>query len=154
MLVRNKVEHKTCPDRMLLPERISPIAMRPVGRGDALLLCSLPTSTVRISLPHVWSLPKHAGKQPKDYRYCGYAEALAKGSSLARDGIRIVLGHSEDISWKEVSQQYRKYLFVHGSLHTNTKQPAYTVFSVALSFSAGRLSRFVSPKTFVLQNPP
>ena len=40
---------------------------------------------------------------PKDYRYCGYAEALAKGSSLAREGIRIVLGRSDHISWKEVS---------------------------------------------------
>ena len=38
-------------------------------------------------------------------------------------GIRIVLGQSDAISWKEVSQQYRKYLFVHGS--TNTKQPAF-----------------------------
>ena len=34
-------------------------------------------------------------------------------------GIRIVLGATQDaISWKEVSQQYRKYLFVHGSLNT------------------------------------
>jgi hypothetical protein len=46
---------------------------------------------------------------PKDYRYCGYAEALAKGSYLAREGIRIVLGQSDAISWKEVSQQYRKH---------------------------------------------
>ena len=71
--------------------------------------------------------PVRAGlcADPKDYRYCGYAEALAKGSSLAREGIRIVLGHSDTISWKEVSQQYRKYLFVHGSLHTNTNQPAF-----------------------------
>ena len=71
--------------------------------------------------------PVRAGlcADPKDYRYCGYAEALAKGSSLAREGIKIVLGHSDAISWKEVSQQYRKYLFVHGSLHTNTNQPAF-----------------------------
>jgi hypothetical protein len=71
--------------------------------------------------------PVRAGlcADPKDYRYCGYAEALAKGSSLAREGIRIVLGQSEAVSWKEVSQQYRKYLFVQGSLHTETKQPAF-----------------------------
>jgi hypothetical protein len=31
MLVRNKGEDKTCSKRMLLPERISPIAMRPVS---------------------------------------------------------------------------------------------------------------------------
>ena len=27
----------------------------------------------------------------------------------------MVLGHSDASSWKEVSRQYRKYLFVHGS---------------------------------------
>src|SRR5260370_17564091 len=71
--------------------------------------------------------PVRAGlcADPKDYRYCGYSEALAKGSSLARHGLRIVLGHSDAISWKEVSRQYRKYLFVHGSLSTKTKQPAF-----------------------------
>ena len=71
--------------------------------------------------------PVRAGlcADPKDYRYCGYAEALAKGSSLARQGIRMVLGHSDAVSWKEVSRQYRKYLFVHGSLHTKTRQPAF-----------------------------
>jgi putative transposase len=71
--------------------------------------------------------PVRAGlcADPKDYRYCGYAEALAKASSLARQGISIVLGQSDDISWKEVSQQYRRYLFVQGSLQTETKQPAF-----------------------------
>ena len=71
--------------------------------------------------------PVRAGlcADPKDYRYCGYAEAIAKGSSLARQGIRVVLGHSDAISWKEVSQQYRNYLFVHGSLNTKTRPPAF-----------------------------
>ena len=71
--------------------------------------------------------PVRAGlcADPKDYRYCGYAEALAKGSSFARQGIKIVLGHSDAISWKEVSRQYRNYLFVHGSLNTKTRQPAF-----------------------------
>ena len=71
--------------------------------------------------------PVRAGlcADPKDYRYCGYAEALAKGCSLARQGIRIVLGQSDGICWKEVSRQYRKYLFAHGSLNTKTKRPAF-----------------------------
>jgi putative transposase len=71
--------------------------------------------------------PVRAGlcADPKDYRYCGYAEALANGCSLARQGISIVLGQSETASWKEVSQQCRKYLFAHGSLQTKTKQPAF-----------------------------
>jgi putative transposase len=71
--------------------------------------------------------PVRAGlcADPKDYRYCGYAEALAKGCSLARQGIRIVLGHSETTSWQEVSRQYRKYLFVQGSVRTDSRQPAF-----------------------------
>jgi putative transposase len=61
--------------------------------------------------------PVRAGlcADPKDYRYCGYAEALAKGCLVARQGIRTILGQSETISWQELSCQYRKYLFVKGS---------------------------------------
>ena len=71
--------------------------------------------------------PVRAGlcADPKDYRYCGYAEALAKDSSLARHGIRTVLGQPETVSWKEVSRQYRKLLFVRGSLHTQTREPLF-----------------------------
>jgi hypothetical protein len=71
--------------------------------------------------------PVRAGlcADPKDYRYGGYAEAIANGCSLARQGISIVLGQSETASWNEVSRQYRKYLFAHGSLQTKTKQPAF-----------------------------
>ena len=71
--------------------------------------------------------PVRAGlcADPKDYRYCGYAEALAKGSSLARQGIRVVLGHHMQSPGKKFSRQYRNYLFVHGSLNTKTRQPAF-----------------------------
>jgi len=62
---------------------------------------------------------------PKDHRYCGYAEPLANGSSLARQGIGTVLGQQDAVSWKEVSRQYRKYLFVRGSLNTKTKHPVF-----------------------------
>jgi REP element-mobilizing transposase RayT len=71
--------------------------------------------------------PVRAGlcADPKDYRYCGYAEALANGSSLARQGISTILGQPEAVSWEEVSRQYRKLLFVRGSLHTQTRQPLF-----------------------------
>ena len=71
--------------------------------------------------------PVRAGlcADPKDYRYCGYAEALAKGSLLARQGIRTILGQPETISWKELSRQYRKYLFVKGSSRSANKPPAF-----------------------------
>jgi putative transposase len=71
--------------------------------------------------------PVRAGlcTDPKDYRYCGYAEALAKGSVLNREGIRTILGQPETISWKELSRQYRKYLFVKGSSRSANKPPAF-----------------------------
>jgi hypothetical protein len=71
--------------------------------------------------------PVRAGlcADPKDYRYCGYAEALAKGSLLARQGIRTILGQAETISWKELSREYRKYLFVKGSCRSANKPPAF-----------------------------
>jgi hypothetical protein len=71
--------------------------------------------------------PVRAGlcTDPKDYRYCGYAEAFAKGSRLAREGIRTILGQPESISWKELSRDYRKYLFVKGSSRSANKPPAF-----------------------------
>ena len=71
--------------------------------------------------------PVRAGlcADPKDYRYSGYAEALAKGSLLARQGIRTILGQPETISWKELSGEYRKYLFVKGSSRSANKPLAF-----------------------------
>ena len=71
--------------------------------------------------------PVRAGlcADPKDYRYCGYAEALAKDSLLARQGIRTILGQPETISWKELRREYRKHLFVKGSSTSANKPPAF-----------------------------
>jgi hypothetical protein len=71
--------------------------------------------------------PVRAGlcADPKDYRYCGYAEAVAKGSRLARERIRTILGQPETISWNELSREYRKYLFVKGSSRSAKKPPAF-----------------------------
>lgn len=48
---------------------------------------------------------------PKDYRFCGYAEAVA-GSAVARTGLRSVFGSSD---WSEVQRSYRLRLFASGS---------------------------------------
>jgi hypothetical protein len=71
--------------------------------------------------------PVRAGlcADPKDYRYCGYAEALAKGCALAREGIRPVLAQPASLSWKELSRQYRQYLFIKGSVQSPNKEPAF-----------------------------
>src|SRR6202047_2076056 len=49
--------------------------------------------------------------EPKDYRYCGYAEALAQGSALAREGIRIILDLPQTTCCEELSREYRKHGF-------------------------------------------
>ena len=56
--------------------------------------------------------------EPKDWRWCGYAEAAA-AQSLAREGIYEVLGESEDASrdgagWRRVHQRYRSILICKG----------------------------------------
>jgi putative transposase len=48
---------------------------------------------------------------PKDYRFCGYAEAVA-GNEQARRGIASVLGPG---SWEKIQAEYRTLLFSSGS---------------------------------------
>ena len=53
-------------------------------------------------------------KQAKDYRFCGYAEAIAGGSRSARSGISSTFAYSSSLPWKEVAEQYRCLLFSTG----------------------------------------
>lgn len=50
-------------------------------------------------------------KDPKDYRFCGYGEAMG-GSKEARAGLAVALGEAGD--WSAVSGQYRQLLYVSG----------------------------------------
>jgi hypothetical protein len=47
---------------------------------------------------------------PKDYRYCGYAEAVA-GNLVAQEGLRSVLGGR---LWEDAQEGYRQILFGSG----------------------------------------
>jgi putative transposase len=71
--------------------------------------------------------PVRAGlcEDPKDYRYCGYGEALAKGSPELHRGLGTILELPQTSSWKEISRQYRKHLFLTGSLASNNKPAAF-----------------------------
>jgi hypothetical protein len=66
--------------------------------GEPILNCLKPRATTLSTKANMFAFielnPVRAGlyDDPKDYRYCGYAEALAKGSLLARQGIRTILG--------------------------------------------------------------
>jgi len=61
--------------------------------------------------------PLRAGlcEDPKDYRYSGYAEAVAKNSVKAQQALGEALGFDLDRSWREVSREYRKLLFQTGT---------------------------------------
>jgi hypothetical protein len=50
-------------------------------------------------------------EDPKDYRWCGYAEAVA-GDRLARRGLAVALCDVKpDANWRDVGSRYRKILF-------------------------------------------
>jgi len=61
--------------------------------------------------------PVRAGlvSDPKDYRFCGYAEAVA-GSPLARRGLGVIIGRARDVCthWDTASVRYRQHLFMSG----------------------------------------
>jgi putative transposase len=61
--------------------------------------------------------PLRAGlcEDPKDYRYSGYAEAVARNSAKAKKALAEALGFDPDRSWREVSREYRKLLFQTGT---------------------------------------
>lgn len=58
--------------------------------------------------------PVRAGlvDDPKDYRFCGYGEAVGEGGRRIRDGLQSVL---ECSNWRTVLREYRMILFGKGS---------------------------------------
>jgi len=64
-------------------------------------------------------------QDPKDYRFCGYGEAVA-GSRIARAGIQAIGGPNK--TWAEVQAHYRQALFGTG---TTTKTHAQAISTAA-----------------------
>jgi putative transposase len=71
--------------------------------------------------------PVRAGlcEDPKDYPYCGYGEAIAKGSALAHEGLRTILNLPPTASREEVEREYRKLLYLKGAVASEKKAPAF-----------------------------
>jgi putative transposase len=71
--------------------------------------------------------PVRAGlcQDPKEYRYCGYAEALAKGTAEAMEGLRIILGLPQTTSPEQIAAEYRKHLFLRGAVGSKNHPPAF-----------------------------
>jgi putative transposase len=69
--------------------------------------------------------PVRAGlcTDPKDYRYCGYGEAVGSGKAQARAGLARALGFEPDqTNWAEVGAEYRRLLFRTGVVASKPEQ--------------------------------
>ena len=73
---------------------------------------------------------------PKDYRFCGYAEAVA-GGVAARRGLGLLLGISDEklMDWREVGKRYRMLVFSDGGGRGFSRERVQEVLS-----SGGKLS--------------
>ena len=85
------------------------------GRAVAMVVAYISLNAVRAGLC----------EDPKDYRHCGYAAAVAKGTPEALAGIRVALGLPPETSVEELSREYRKLLFTRGALGSKNKAPAF-----------------------------
>jgi putative transposase len=76
--------------------------------------------------------PVRAGlcEDPKDYRYCDYAEAIATGSAPALEGMRTILNLPPSASPEEVQREYRKLLYLKGAAASKNNAPAFDLAEV------------------------
>ena len=78
---------------------------------------------------------------PKDYRYCGYAEAVG-GSKRARRGMtRLMLSLGQTPEWRAVACKYRKLIYIRGQVRQNSDgasmKPGFSVQKVKAVIEAG-----------------
>ena len=78
---------------------------------------------------------------PKDYRFCGYAEAVA-GSATARRGItHVIASLKQRGEWHEVARKYRKLIYVRGQVRHgrdgSAVRPGFSPRKVAAVLDAG-----------------
>jgi hypothetical protein len=82
-------------------ERFKSVLIEPRGRAVEAVSVYIDLNAVRAGLV----------KDPKDYRFCGYAEALG-GRVRARQGLMAVVGQAE---WAKAQMAYRLMLFGRGA---------------------------------------
>ena len=77
--------------------------------------------------PYIDLNPVRAGlcEDPKDYRYCDYAEAIAKNSATALEGFRTILNLPQNAKPDEVQREYRKFLYLKGAAGSEKNPPAF-----------------------------
>lgn len=70
---------------------------------------------------------------PKDYRFCGYAQALGEGG-LAQEGLASCLPGE---SWSEKMEHYRKYLFCESAVAGHSDKQTLSKEELQAKLSAG-----------------
>jgi REP element-mobilizing transposase RayT len=85
----------------LWAERFKSVLVEPDGRVLRTMAAYIDLNGVRAGLV----------QDPKDYRFCGYAEAVA-GQTAAQEGLQSVFGSA---SWPETQAAYRQMLFGTGA---------------------------------------
>lgn len=85
----------------LWAERFKSVLVEGCSRVSAAMAAYIDLNAVRAGLV----------KDPKDYRFCGYAEAVV-GNTTSRAGLNFVLGAK---TWKQGQGAYRQMLFGRGS---------------------------------------
>jgi len=79
---------------------------------------------------------------PKDYRFCGYGEAVA-GNTAARAGLCEVLStFGVSLAWEQAAGQYRQFLYQAGQVHQGpdgvpSRRPGFDAKAVATVLEAG-----------------
>jgi hypothetical protein len=86
----------------LWSERFKSVLLEPKGRVLETMAAYIDLNCVRAGL----------ASDPKDYRFCGYAEAVA-GNKTARAGLTHIIGEGKH--WPSVQAAYRESLFGKGS---------------------------------------
>jgi REP element-mobilizing transposase RayT len=106
----NKAHHRY---GTLWAERFKSVLVEPTGRVIETMALYIDLNAVRAGLV----------SDPKDYRFCGYGEAVA-GNVCARQGIQAICDPTT--SWADAHSHYREALFGTGSgprEHANTLPP-------------------------------
>lgn len=77
---------------------------------------------------------------PKEYRFCGYAEAVAGGEAARRGICQIQQAEMDELNWRTVVVQYRTHLFCKGK-QTDERKGIFSEKVKQVLDKGGELSR-------------
>ncbi|MDR1012148.1 MAG: transposase [Opitutaceae bacterium] len=88
----------------LWAERFKSVLVQPAGRAVRVMAAYIDLNPVRAGLVD----------DPKDYRFCGYSEAVA-GRRIARAGLIHVIGEDDACTWQAAQKYYRLMIIGSGA---------------------------------------